>query len=95
MFPGTVVKKGTYIYDSSVECDLCIIYSHIRYGSGDYEDPSDIADDIEVDTYYLYFGSTTERGKFNAGGGGYPSLSEAMVAAENAPGIGRTVRWVK
>lgn len=35
----------------------------------------------EVDTYYLWFGSTMERNRFNAGGGGFSSLEEAKSNA--------------
>lgn len=88
-----VVARGTFLYDDTVECDICIVYSSTRYGRGDYQDPPEIADDIEVDTYYLWFGSTTERNRFNAGGGGYSSLQEAKKNAEERPGFGATVQW--
>jgi hypothetical protein len=89
----TVVKEGVFLYDGRVECDVRILHSPIRYGSGDYEDPSEIENELEQVTYYLQFGSTTERGVFNAGGGAYPSLAQAVAAAEAAPGIGATIRW--
>jgi len=89
----SVVATGTFVYDDLVECDLRIVFSSIRYGSGDYEDEPDVADDVEIDTYYLEYGSTTQRGVFNAGGGGYATLAEARAAVEAAPGIGPTVRW--
>ena len=93
MAPDPVVKRGTCLYAGTVECDVCVVLSPVRYGSGDDGDSPDIANDIKADTYYLYFGSTTERERLNAGGGGYSSLAEAMAAAERAPGIGATVRW--
>ncbi len=93
MAPDSVVKRGTFLYGGTVECDVCVVLSPVRHGSGDDQDPPEIANDIKVDTYYLYFGSTTERKHFNAGGGGFPSLGEAMAAAERAPGIGTTIRW--
>ena len=89
----TVVMEGTYIYDGVVECDVCIVNSPIRYGSGDYEDPPEIAKDLECDTYYVWYGSSTARGTFKSGGGGYPSIAKAMTVVEEAPGIGSTVRW--
>jgi hypothetical protein len=88
-----VVARGTFLYDDIVECDICIVYSPVRYGSGDYEDAPDVRDDIEVDTYYLWFGSTTERDRFNAGGGEFCSLEEAKSNAEGRPGFGGSVRW--
>jgi hypothetical protein len=88
-----VVARGTFIYDDTVECDICIVYSPTRYGGGDCEDPPEVADDIDVDTYYLWIGSTTERNRFSAGGGGYSSLQEAKKNAEERPGIGATLQW--
>lgn len=88
-----VVATGIFLYAGTIECDLRIVLSPIRYGSGDYEDEPDIAHDSVGDTYYVQYGSTTQRGIFNAGGGAYPSLEEARAAAESAPGIGPTVRW--
>lgn len=88
-----IVKEGTFLYDDCVECDICIVYCAVRYGSGDYEDPPEIENDVDVNTYYLWFGSTTERGRYNAGGGGYSSLAEAMENAESRPGFGSSVRW--
>src|SRR5947207_397479 len=69
-----VVMEGTFLYDDMVECDLQIVFSPTRFGSGDYEDPPEIRDDSQRDTFYLRFGSTTDRGLFNAGGCGAPSL---------------------
>lgn len=89
----TLVMEGTFLYDGFIECDVCIVRSPIRYGSGDYEDPPEIYNDLERDTFYVYYGSTTERGRYTAGGGGYPSLEEAMAGAESAPGIGGSVTW--
>jgi hypothetical protein len=89
----TVVKRGTFLYAGSVECDLRIVHSPVRFGTGDYEDPSDVRDDVQVDTFYVEYGSTTHRGAFNAGGGGYPSIAEAVAAAEGSLGGAGTVQW--
>ncbi len=89
----TVVMEGTFLYDGKVECDLRIVCSAIRYGSGDYEAPPEIANDVEKTTFYIEFGSTTQRGVFNARGGACDSLDEAMSDAKNTPGIGSSIRW--
>lgn len=87
-----VVAAGTFVY-AGHECALRIVFSPVRYGTGDDEDEAEIADDRTVDTFYIQYGSTTQPGVFNAGGGGHPSLAAARSAAEAAPGIGSTVRW--
>ena len=88
-----VVKEGTYLYDGSIKCDIRIVRSPVRYGSGDNEDFPEIENDVKIDTYYVQFGSTTERNRFNAASGAYSSLAEAVAGAEAVPGIGSSVRW--
>lgn len=94
-FNSKVVKKGIFLYDDLVECDIQIVFSNVRYGSGDYEDPEEIANDIEQSTFYIQLGSTTQRGVFNAGGGCFPSLEQAIRRAENLPGIGKSIKWLE
>ncbi|MDP9123892.1 MAG: hypothetical protein M3N82_04735 [Pseudomonadota bacterium] len=88
-----VVKEGTFLYDSAVVCDLRIVRRPIRFGTGDDEDPPEIRDDLVQDTFYVEYGSTTQRGVFNAGGGAHPTLLTAIAHAEAAPGIGKTIVW--
>lgn len=89
----TVVKEGTFFYDSEIECDIRIIRSSVRYGSGDHEDPPQVENDVKQSTFYIQYGSTAERGVFNAGGGDYPALAKVIAAAVASPGIGNTIRW--
>jgi hypothetical protein len=88
-----VVKTGTFQYDGQITCDVRIVRGPNCYGSSDCEEPSDIADDHKRETFYIQYGSTTERGRYNAGGGGYLTLSDAIAVVEAAPGFGCTVRW--
>jgi hypothetical protein len=77
-----VVKAGSFLYDDSVVCDVQIRHSPVRYGSGDYEDPPELAEDQQIDCFNVYYGSTTERGQFSAGGGSFESLEEAVRHVE-------------
>jgi hypothetical protein len=88
-----IVQEGTYLYAGTVECEIRIVFSPIRYGTGDYEDPPENANDLECSAYYVQYGSATQRGIFNSGGGSCLSLAEAIASAEAAPGIGSSVRW--
>ena len=88
-----VVKEGTFLYDGAVVCDLGIVRRPIRFGTGDDKDPQEVRDDLVRGTFYAEYGSTTQRGVFNAGGGAHPTLLTAMAHAEAAPGIGKTIVW--
>lgn len=93
--PGQqIVKEGTYLYDGRVVCDVVIVRSPVFHGSGDDEDPPEIANDRDEETFQIWYGSPVARGQFNAGGGARFSLRDAMQAVENAPGIGSSIRWV-
>ena len=91
----SVVRAGTFLDDGQVVCDLRIVLSPVRFGTGDYEDPPEVSDDVDQDTFYIQYGSTTSRGVFNAGGGGFPTLSAAVAHVESMPGFGNTVRWIE
>jgi hypothetical protein len=62
----TAVKEGTFLYGGKIECDIRIVRSPVRYGSGDYEDSPEIENDLEQDTFYIQYGSSTQRGSFNS-----------------------------
>lgn len=42
-----VVKSGTFLYDGTVTCNLRIVRSQVCPGSGDWEDPPELAEDKE------------------------------------------------
>jgi len=88
-----LVRQGTFLYGGRIECDVRVVRSAVRYGAGDHQDEPEVGEDRPLDTYYVWYGSTTERGVFNSGGGAYDSEAEAVAAIEAATGIGPTVRW--
>jgi hypothetical protein len=53
-----VAKTGTFLYDGEVICDIRIARSPVCHGSGDYEDPPEIATDHERETFYIEYEST-------------------------------------
>jgi hypothetical protein len=90
---ATVVKQGTFLYDAHIICDVRIVLAPLRYGTGDYEDSVEVRNDVGSSTFYVEYGSTTDRGTFNSGGGGFASIAEAVASVEATPGIGETVKW--
>ena len=90
-----MVQVGTFLYDGQVVCDLRIVLSPERGGTGDYEDQPEVSDDADENTFYIEYGSTTSRGVFSTGGGGFPTLPAAIAHVEAMPGFGNTVRWIE
>ena len=89
-----VVKNGIFLYDGTVTCDVRIIRSEMRPGSGDYDDPPELANDEYGEFFHVQFGSTAERGHFNSSGGVGATPEETIALAESAPGIGNTIEWI-
>ena len=51
LLDGTVVKRGIFLYDATIVCDIRIVKTDVRYGTGDAEDPPEIADDQPFDAH--------------------------------------------
>lgn len=75
------IKRGTWLYAGSVPCEVRIVRHHTLYGSGDYEDSPVIADDQEVECFYLLFHTPAGQPEW-VGGGAALSLDEAVSIAE-------------
>jgi hypothetical protein len=86
----SVVKTGTYLYAGRVVCDVRIIHSPIRYGSGDPVEPP--VQDEQRDSYYLQYGGTGRRDAFIGGGGCFDTLDEAMRRASETM---ESLTWVE
>jgi hypothetical protein len=86
-FPHRIpVKQGTFLYDGSVVCDVRVVQTEVCFGSGDSEDPPEVAEDRPGPCFYVEYGSTTKRGEYRAGSGGYGALEEAVAEAEKQVG---------
>jgi hypothetical protein len=88
-----VVKTGSFLYAPGVKCEIRIVHSPVRYGTGDQDDPPEIANDVEANSYYVQFGSPAQPGVFVAGSVAFPSLKEAMLGAAEQLGAQRALRW--
>ncbi len=86
-----VIKEGTAIYDKTLSYEVRINQSLVWYGSGDYEDTPEIQENRTMKCYYVWYESLTEQGRFNASGGAFLTLAEAMAKVERD--TNRTVRW--
>jgi hypothetical protein len=79
-----LVKTGTYLYAGELQCDVRIVYSPVRYGTGDQADAAEDAEDRVMDSYYVQYGGPLQRSAFISGGGWFPTLAEAVHHVENA-----------
>ena len=82
-----VVKTGICIYSGNVTYQVRIVKWHILYGTGDYEDPPEIADDREIECYYVWYENLINKGVYNRGGGSFLSVAEAIFAVEQTGSV--------
>jgi hypothetical protein len=90
---GEIVLEGTWLYAGETSCRIVIVRRGEWYGSGDYEDPPEIADDRVVETFEILYTPAGDPSRLSKGGGQYRTLREAREAAEAA--CGPTVRWTE
>jgi hypothetical protein len=88
---GEVVLEGSWLHAGTTPCRIAIVRRGTHYGSGDYEDPPEVAEDREAETFEVRYTAAGEPDRFAAGGGQYPSLEAARHGAERV--CGASVRW--
>jgi hypothetical protein len=82
--PGDVLKVGYWTYDGLIRCRVEIQYADIRYGTTDYEDPPEIADDLPGQWFTVSFALPTDPHNCPPPHGGcWRTLEEAVSAAES------------
>jgi hypothetical protein len=69
--PGVLVAEGTWLYSGSVPCRIVVVRRSTMHGTGDYEDPPEIADDLTVETFEVLFCEPGNSTVIAAGGGQY------------------------
>ena len=85
-----LVKQGLWFYGGVTTCHVHIVRHHTLYGSGDADDPPELARDREVDCYYVRFDKPHAPAPWLDGGAAL-SLREAVFLAERK--LGPVVSW--
>jgi hypothetical protein len=89
-FEPDVVRRGQWLYGTSVPCAVQIVRRMSRPGSGDYEDPPEIASDVTGAFFELQYHTPSGRPSW-VGGGHFETLDQATEAARRA--LGETLEW--
>lgn len=61
-----IVKKGICLYAGVAKYFVYICEAHIQYGTGDYDDPPVIAEDLNIQCFTVYYSSLLGRNIINA-----------------------------
>jgi hypothetical protein len=85
-----VVRRGHWLYNGMVPCEVRIVRHNVLYGTGDAEDTPDIAEDRDVECYYLLFHTPVKEPDW-VGGGAALTLADAADIAKSL--LGSTLTW--
>src|SRR5258708_419736 len=80
-------RRGIWLYDGHIECRVEIWQRDERPGTGDYEDPPELADDQPGECYEVLYEPAGGGRMGQAGGGDFPKPT-AAVRARNPPNPG-------
>ena len=81
-----IVKRGICEDDGHFEYEVLVIESDTLYGSGNHEDPPEIADNREMLCYYCWFSSPSKWGIFKSNRNGFLTIKDAVASIErNTP----------
>lgn len=85
------VKQGLWFYAGVTTCQVRIVRHHTLFGTGDADDPPELAADREQECYYIRYHAPDVVQPWLDGGAAL-SLREAVFLAERR--LGPVVSWV-
>ena len=80
-----IIKTGKATYDNSVNYLVRIIKTDFKPGSGDHEDPPEIANDIHGTSFEIQYSPPNES-VFKSGGGHFNTVEDAVREADKKTG---------
>ena len=86
-----LIYKGTWLYAGSVPTGVCIIETDIAYGTGDYEDDPETAEDRPGRWFYIGYSGAGELTSTSANAGPFTTAAEAIAHVDHA--TSGTVTW--
>lgn len=73
-----IVAKGEWKYGGTTPCLIVVQREDTWPGTGDFEDPPEIAEDRRMPCFSVWYENPSCKGTFNAGGGYFLSLEDAI-----------------
>ncbi len=83
--------RGSWLYSGTVPCEIKIVSQNLAYGTGDYEDDPERAEDKEGIFFYILYQAAGSPGEFKSEVGPFNTLDEAKSHCNQA--THDTVKW--
>lgn len=85
------IRRGKWLYAGVTPCDVRIIRHDVLQGTGDVDDPPELAGACAVECFYIRYHTPAITPPWHDGGAAL-SLKEAVFLAERK--LGPVVNWV-
>lgn len=82
-----IVKRGNCLYAGICKYSVYICKENILYGTADYEDIPELAEDQDRECYIVYYSDLLDQNNINASAGQYTSYEKAIEAVESSEGF--------
>ncbi len=89
-FDPAIARSGRWLYAGSVPCAVQIVQRSLRPGTGDWEDPPEVANDVEGKFFELEYHTMVGTLPW-VGGGYFETMEQASRKAEKL--LGPTLEW--
>ena len=89
-----IVKEGTWLYDGQIPTGVRIVACSMRWGSGDWEDPPEIRDDLKIDGFGVQWASPASPVEYsNQAPACFATLEAAIEYVENVAWAKGSLKW--
>ena len=86
-----MIKKGIYTYAGITEYYVYICEENVFYGTCDYEDIPEVANDKEMRCYAVYYSDIRDKNVINASAGQFENYEDAVKIIESDKEF---LRWI-
>lgn len=85
------ILTARWSYAEEMEREVRIIRHDVLYGTGDYEDEPDVAEDRQVECFYILYQTACGEPQWT-GGGAAMTLADAKHHVEAV--LGKSLQWI-
>lgn len=91
---NAIVQEGAWLYDGQVPTGVRVVHCNVRYGTGDWQDPPEIRNDVSGAGFDVQWASPTSPSTYSAHASAvFPTLADAIAYAEGTAWVAGTLKW--
>lgn len=89
-----IIKEGTWLYDGQIPTGVRIVSCSMRWGTGDWEDPPEIRENLKVDGFGVQWASPTSPVEYSdQASASFATLEAAIEHVESVAWTKGSLKW--